>query len=58
MDLVNENPWNWMPAMVKEFSADLRTVKHVSHSTLRGYHSALRAFADPPMGLVCGGRSR
>jgi hypothetical protein len=40
---VNEDPWNWTPAMVEEFSADLRTVKHVSHSTLRGYHSAVRA---------------
>ena len=32
--------------MVEEFSADQRTVKHVSHSTLRGYHSALRAFTS------------
>jgi len=31
---VNEDPWNWTPAMVEEFSADLRTVKHVAHSTL------------------------
>jgi len=43
---VNEDPWNWTPAMVEEFSADLRTVKHVSHSTLRGYHGALRAFTS------------
>ncbi|HEY0690036.1 MAG TPA: phage integrase N-terminal SAM-like domain-containing protein [Kribbella sp.] len=43
---VNEDPWNWTPAMVEEFSADLRTVKHVAHSTLRGYHSALRAFTS------------
>ena len=46
LDHVNEDPWNWTPAMVEEFSADLRTVKHVSHSTLRGYHSALRAFTS------------
>ncbi len=32
--------------MVEEFSADLRTVKRVAHSTLRGYHSALRAFTS------------
>ena len=32
--------------MVEEFSADLRSVKHVSHSTLRGYHCALRAFSS------------
>src|SRR2546425_1215622 len=43
---VNEDPWNLTPAMVEEFSADLRTVKHVAHSTLRGYHSALRAFTS------------
>ena len=43
---VNEDPWNWTPTMVEEFSADLRTVKHVAHSTLRGYHSALRAFTS------------
>lgn len=46
IDHVNEDPWNWTPAMVEEFSADLRTIKHVSHSTLRGYHSALRGFAS------------
>jgi len=46
LDHVNEDPWNWTPTMVEEFSADLRTVKHVSHSTLRGYHSALRAFTS------------
>lgn len=43
---VNEDPWNWTPAHVEEFSADLRTQKHVAHSTLRGYHSALRAFTS------------
>jgi hypothetical protein len=32
--------------MVEEFSADLRTVKHISRSTQRGYHSALRAFTS------------
>ncbi len=46
LDHVNEDPWHWTSAMVEEFSADLRTVKHVSHSTLRGYHSALRAFTS------------
>ncbi|WP_197513161.1 phage integrase N-terminal SAM-like domain-containing protein [Tessaracoccus coleopterorum] len=43
---MNEDPWNWTPAMVEEFSADLRTVRHVSRSTLRSYHSALRAFTS------------
>ncbi|NDK92190.1 tyrosine-type recombinase/integrase [Gordonia desulfuricans] len=40
----NEEPWNWTPAMVEEFSADLRSIRHVTHSTLRGYHGTLRAF--------------
>lgn len=43
---MNEDPWNWTSAMVEEFSADLRTVRHVSRSTLRSYHSALRAFTS------------
>lgn len=43
---VNEDPWNWTVAHVEEFSADLRTEKHVAHSTLRGYHAALRAFTS------------
>lgn len=46
VDHVNEEPWNWTPAMVDEFSADLRTVKHVAHSTLRNYHSILREFTS------------
>lgn len=46
IDHVNEDPWRWTPAMVDEFSADLRSVKRVSHATLRGYHSALRAFTS------------
>ncbi len=46
IDHVNVDPWHWTPAIVEEFSADLRSVKHVSHSTLRGYHCALRAFTS------------
>lgn len=46
VDHVNEDPWNWTPAMVEEFSADLRAYKKVAHSTLRGYHCALRAFTS------------
>lgn len=42
----NEEPWNWTPAMVEEFSADLRSIHHVAHATLRGYHAALRAFCS------------
>lgn len=43
---VNADPWDWTPAMVEEFSADLRTVNKVAHSTLRAYQSALRAFSS------------
>ena len=46
IDHVNEEPWNWTPAMVEEFSADLRSVRHVAHTTLRSYQSALRAFSS------------
>ena len=46
IDHVNAEPWHWTPAMVEEFSSDLRTVKQVAHSTLRGYHCALRAFTS------------
>lgn len=42
----NEEPWNWTPAMVEEFSADLRSVRHVAHATLRGYQNSLRAFSS------------
>jgi len=44
VDHVNEDPWNWNPGMVEEFFGDLRSVKRVAHTTLRGYQSALRAF--------------
>lgn len=59
LDHVNDDPWNWTPLMVEEFSADLRTVRHVAHSTLRGYHCALHAFtsyiSNPDYGwdLIC-----
>jgi hypothetical protein len=46
LDHVNEDPWHWTPAMVEEFSADLRCVSRVAQSTLRGYHAALRAFTS------------
>ncbi|MCF8572237.1 tyrosine-type recombinase/integrase [Gordonia sp. HY002] len=42
----NEEPWNWTPGMVEEFSGDLRSIHHVAHSTLRGYQNALRAFCS------------
>ena len=56
---VNVDPWEWTPALVEEFSADLRAIKKISHSTLRSYHAALRAFTtyicNPDYGwdLVC-----
>lgn len=59
IDHVNEDPWQWSLRSVEEFSAFLRTEKHVAHSTLRAYHSALRAFcsyiSNPDYGwdIVC-----
>jgi integrase/recombinase XerD len=43
---VNEHPWDWTPALVEEYFGDLRSVKRLSHSTLRGHQSALRHFTD------------
>lgn len=46
IDHVNEFPWRWTPAMVEEYFADLRSVRRLSHSTLRGQQSALRHFTS------------
>lgn len=41
---VNEYPWRWSPALVEEYFGDLKSVRRVSHSTLRAHQSALRHF--------------
>lgn len=42
----NEFPWNWTPAMVEEYFADLRSVRRLSLATVRGQQSALRHFTS------------
>ncbi|ROO62909.1 site-specific recombinase XerD [Micromonospora sp. Llam0] len=39
-------PWQWLPQMVDEWSADLRSVRGLRRSTLRGYQEAVRLFCD------------
>jgi integrase/recombinase XerC len=50
----NEYPWQWSWSMADEWFADLRSVRHVSVSTLRGYQVAIRGFCrfitDPAYG--------
>ncbi len=37
-------PWRWTPQMVDEWSTDLRAVRGLRRSTLRGYQESLRLF--------------
>lgn len=46
IDHVNELPWRWIPAMVEEYFSDLRSIKRLSYSTMRGQQSALRHFTS------------
>ncbi|TWP36828.1 tyrosine-type recombinase/integrase [Leekyejoonella antrihumi] len=46
IDHTGEFPWNWTPVHVEEYFGDLRSVKHLSHATLRGQQAALRAFTS------------
>lgn len=52
----NSYPWQWSPAMADEWFADLRSVRHCSRSTVRGYQVGLRGFCafllDPAYGWV------
>lgn len=52
----NTYPWEWSPAMADEWFADLRSVRHCSRSTVRGYQVGLRGFCgfllDPAYGWV------
>lgn len=47
-------PWQWSWSMADEWFADLRSVRHVSVSTVRGYQVAIRGFCrfitDPAYG--------
>jgi hypothetical protein len=46
VDHVNEFSWHWTPAHVEEYFGDLRSIRHLSHSTLRAHQSALRHFTS------------
>lgn len=46
MEHMNEFPWNWTPAHVEEYFGDLRSIKRLSHSSVRAQQSALRAFTS------------
>ena len=50
----NTYPWRWSFSMADEWFADLRSVRHVSVSTVRGYQVAIRGFCrfitDPAYG--------
>lgn len=50
----NAYPWQWSWALADEWFADLRSVHHVSVSTVRGYQVAVRGFCrfvtDPGYG--------
>ena len=47
-------PWQWLPQMVDEWCSDLRAVRGLRRSTLRGYQEAVRLFCayltDPAYG--------
>lgn len=47
-------PWRWTPQMLDEWCLDLRSVRHLRRSTLRGYTEAIRLFCgyltDPAYG--------
>jgi site-specific recombinase XerD len=37
-------PWQWTAALVDDWLADLRAVRHLRHSTVRSYQEAVRSF--------------
>jgi len=54
VDHAGEFPWAWTPAQLEEWSTDLRAVRGLAHSSVRGYQTAIRLFcayaADPLYG--------
>jgi integrase/recombinase XerD len=46
LEVTNEFPWTWTPAMAEEFFSDLRSVRGRKRSTIRGYQNALRLFCS------------
>ena len=46
VEVTNEFPWTWTPAMAEEFFGDLRAINRRKQSTVRGYQNALRLFCS------------
>ena len=55
-DHANTWPWEWSSGLADEWFADLRSIRHCSRSTVRGYQVAVRGFCsylmDPAYGWV------
>lgn len=49
-----EYPWQWTPGHLEEWTTDLRSVRHVTQSTVRSYQKSVRLFlryvCDPVYG--------
>ncbi|WP_106847993.1 site-specific integrase [Blastococcus sp. Marseille-P5729] len=43
---LNVMPWEWTPRMVEEYFGDLRSIRRLSHASLRAHQSALRDFTS------------
>lgn len=43
---MNVMPWEWTPRMVEEYFGDLRSIRRLSHASLRAHQSALRDFTS------------
>lgn len=43
---VGEYPWSWSPQLLDEWLGDLRSVRHLRQSTIRGVAVALRLFCE------------
>ncbi|MDV6979854.1 tyrosine-type recombinase/integrase [Mycobacterium intracellulare] len=46
VEVTNEFPWTWTPAMAEEFFSDLRAIHRRKQSTVRGYQNALKLFCS------------
>ncbi|MGI5200359.1 hypothetical protein ACQEU6_01915 [Spirillospora sp. CA-108201] len=53
-DHVNAFPWEWTPAMVDEWLGDLRSVRGLKHTTVRGYQGVVRSFCGFITDPACG----
>ncbi|MBC9957308.1 tyrosine-type recombinase/integrase [Yimella sp. cx-51] len=46
VDATNEYPWAWTVSHIDEFFGDLRSLRHVKATTVRGYQTSLRLFCE------------